>query len=219
LLSRWLWRRAVAETLPDLSVNLSEPQELLAFIQAGEEQAVQALLSDIAPPSRTWVRGYLQSKHFNLDNPMSQLEANALLSLRPRHLLTGTPLDVASLIDEMGPSAFCPIVTRKSLPRPTLKTSILMRNMSNRLFHPPLPDKSLVEVLITPENAALEVLESHAIPPTGIALLRSGESGELLGQRMLALSDLTIRFLKARTRWDESDRPSLQSMIVDDEED
>jgi len=219
LLSRWLWRRAVADTLPDLSVNLSEPQELLAFIQAGEEQAVQALLSDIAPPSNTWVRGYLQSRYFNLDDPMSQLEANALLSLRPRHLLTGTPLDVASLIDEMGPSAFRPIVTRKSLPLPTLNTPRLMRSMWNRLFHPPLPDKSLFEVLITPKHAASEVLESHAIPPTGIALLQSGEGGEFLKQRRLALSALTIRFLKARTRWDESDRPSLQSMIVDDEED
>ena len=219
LLSRWLWRRAVADNLMDLTVQLSEPQELLAFIQADEEQAVQALLADISPPSPNWAMPYSPRRHFNLDEPLSQLEANALLSLRPRDLLTGIPLDVASWVDKMGPSAFLPIVTGKSLSRPTLTASWLMLNMANRLFHPPLSNRSLFEVLITPKHAASEVLESHAISSKGIALLQSGEGGEFLKQRTLALSDLTIRFLKARTRWDESDRPSLQSMIVDDEED
>ncbi|WP_164010840.1 DUF262 domain-containing protein [Pyxidicoccus trucidator] len=219
LLSRWLWRRAVAGTLMDLTAWLSEPKELLACLQVDEEQAVQALLADLPAPNPNWGMPNSRIRHFNLEEPVSRLEANALLSLRPRHLLTGTPLDVASLVDELGPVAFRPIVTPKSLSRLTLSVRSLMWIVANRLFHPPLSDRSLFEVLVTPGHAASEALESHAILPTGLALLQGGEHVEFLKQRTLALNDLTIRFLKARTRWDESDRPSLQSLIVDDEED
>jgi hypothetical protein len=63
------------------------------------------------------------------------------------------------------------------------------------------------------------ILESHGVPPHALGLLRAGNEVDFLSQRLGHLLEVTRSFLQTRARWDEPDRPSLQSLIIEDEED
>jgi hypothetical protein len=218
LLSRWLWRHAVAPgSIASLfpSSRVSDFRELLQRIQSNEEQSVQGLLAAIPASTRDSTDALPRNIFFDLKYMGGRIEANALLSLRPRHLLTGAPLDVALHLDEQGESAFQPIIPRpEEGPWP-----LEIVSMANMLLHPSLPDGGIVEMISTLARVDPVVLDSHAITSQGLELLRRAEFKAFLEQRALALHELTMGFLKARTRYDESDRPSLQSLIVEDEED
>jgi len=217
LLSRWLWRHAVAHSSSGSLVlfsRVADFRELLPRIQADEEPSVQELLAALPASPHDPAGVFIQGLFFDLSHVGSRIEANALLSLRPRHLLTGAPLDVASLLDEKGPSAFQSI-----LPRTGALWDLVGFRLANMLLHPSLPDGGIMEILRTLARVDPVALDSHAIPSQGIELLRHADPDAFLTQRALALNELTLGFLKARTRYDESDRPSLQSLIIEDEED
>lgn len=223
LLSRWFWRRAVVlGTATFSSLSMSAPHELLALINASEVLTVQALLDEVPPSSRNPVPSFPLSESFDFRYLSARIEANALLSLRPRHLLTGGPLDVASLLNTRGRTAFQPIIPRRA---PGLELLLsgpmgrLMSSLANMLFHPPSANESIFEILRTTAQAESAVLVSHAIPPQGRELLLGNRYRDFLEQRAVTLRDLTMDFLRARTRYDASDRPSLQSLVIPDEED
>ncbi|HZI10681.1 MAG TPA: DUF262 domain-containing protein, partial [Myxococcus sp.] len=214
LLSRWVWRHAFASaTSPfqsEATTNLSN--------EATEEQTLQALLA--ALPRNLGDRwAYITELFPSIDELPGRLQANALVSLKPRNLLTGAPLDVLPILDERGSSAFTSIV------KPTEKLGMGLHefnrkllSVANHLFHPRL-SPIIGNLLRSEQPPALDVLQSHAID---LELLQSIRDTNILGflkGRSVALRELTERFLKERMRLDEPDRPSLQSLIIDDEDD
>lgn len=219
LLSRWLWRHALASNELVLS-RTSQPQHLLLdLIQANEEQSIQALLASTSRPSIHWGSTYVRRSTFTFSDLNHRVEANALLSLHPRHLLSGALLDVASLLDEKGRHAFQPIIQRTATSQLPITVTLRMRSLANHIFHPLLPNQTILEVLRASIHAGSASLGSHAITSEELGLLESGRLDDFLQQRKSTLRALTSDFLRTRMRLDEPDRPSLQSMIIEDEED
>ncbi|MCY1018071.1 DUF262 domain-containing protein [Pyxidicoccus sp. MSG2] len=217
LLARWLWRRATASVS-----NLLIPQgAALSFDASDEERTVQELLAQVPARPGPLEQQLPSFRFFALDTVMGVVDANALLSLHPRHLLTGAPLDVAAMLEEAGRSAFHPILpnTLTLQPQQTASMPLVQLTVANYLFHPPQPDTDAGGALQTEHTPGPETLASHALTLEGIRLLQENQHRDFLLMRLDALNAVTVSFLKARTRWDESDRPSLQSLIVDDEED
>lgn len=216
LLSRWLWRRAAAS-----SINILLPADTAAPLTDSEEQSVQELLAQVPSSPPAWEHQLPSLRFFNLDTSIGVVEANALVSLHPRHLLTGALLDVTAMLEESGHAAFHPIIPNKLTlePEQTEPMLLLQSITANYIFHPPLPDTDVAGALKAAHRLGLETFTSHALTEEEVRLVQEDQHGDFLFKRMTALTELTVGFLKARTRWDESDRPSLQSLIVDDEED
>lgn len=211
LLARWIWRGAITGRHRGESIEVV--RESLAAIGPEEERTVQALLalipSDAVVAPNVW--------EYNFRTAQTKLQVNALLALEPRDLRSGERVDGSALIARMGADALPRIFNAPS--RVLIEESTgTTKGIANRLFHPPVEERSLLATLrdASPEP---ELLWSHGIPPEAFIALRAGGAAEFLMRRSLFLREHISQFLNSRARWGESDRGSLQSLIVPDEED
>jgi hypothetical protein len=224
LLTRWFWRGSVLGRYWDDKTPAAH-----LFLAAGpldEEHAVQAMLAQVRKPSPRALDQYVQPLLAGFLPPTDRVAMNALLTLHPRHLLTGAPVDPVQLFEEHGASALRPLFTSPpaeappgASPMEAALPDVLLATLANHLFHPPLPGQELLDVLRGPSSPAPEVLLSHAIAPGLLPLLRHERITDFLAQRQKFLGAHIAGFVRAHTRYEESDRPSLQSLIVEDEED
>ncbi|QRK06535.1 DUF262 domain-containing protein [Archangium violaceum] len=207
LLARWVWRGAITEH--HRGESIPAVRKSLSVIGSDEERTIQALLSELPPTSPK----HLTLSQYNFRTAQTKLQANALLALHPRHLQSGEFIDASALLEKEGSAAF------KQLLEPT---SPHLRNLANRIFHPLVDGQSPLELLRGIPPPAPEVLLSHGIPTESIDALhhRSAQHDlDFFRHRESILDAHVWRFLNSRARWDESDRRSLQSLIVPDEED
>lgn len=224
LLARWVWRGAITgehrgESIPGVRRTLSA-------VGPEEEKSVKALLAEM-----TWHPFdaiHFSLTEYNFRSAQTKLQVNALLSLRPRDLRTGEPLDVTGLVGREGASAFRQLFTSAAalVPDPLgfidhgVTPEQRMQSLANRIFHPPVEKQSLTKLFLSPHPPAPELLRSHAITPEALEALRYRKDATLfLDIRGAELNGLVRDFQDSRARWGESDRPSLQSLIVPDEED
>ncbi|MCY1076475.1 DUF262 domain-containing protein [Archangium lansingense] len=214
LLSRWLWRGAI--TTFHRGESIPTVRKSLAAIGRTEDESIQALLSELPKaPARE-----LNLLDYNFRTAETKLQVNALLALHPRDLRSGEFLDVPSIVGTQGATALRPIIT--SPPRlrpddvgaPLLKR--LMQGLANRLFHPAMEKHSLLTALEQPVHP--EVLSSHGIPSEAFTVLQQGNKLGLLALRQRFLEHHIKAFLDLKARWLESDRKSLQSLLITDEE-
>jgi hypothetical protein len=219
LLSRWVWRGAITELHRGESIAVV--RDSLAATDAGdEERSVQVLLAryPTAPAEKTSLGEY------NFRTAQTKLQVNALLALRPRDLRSGEMIDGAALIGREGAEALPRIFTSLTS---SLKADsqgyeeilqFMMRGIANRLVHPGAGKQSLLANLRHSPIRA-EVLRSHGISSEALSALGAGNPGRFLLERYKFLLKHIRQFLDAKARWGESDRESLQSLIVSDEED
>ena len=205
LLSRWYWRASMTGIIGDESLQWL--RESMRLMKQGEEPTVRELLNRV--PSST------RGEAIDLTVPYSwkrvtRLWVNALVALQPRELLTGQRVDITGLLEQRGKDALIPIFTEPLERRDSLV---------NQLFHPDLKRASVLAVLQSYSPREPEVLLSHGIQQEGYEALRRGQYGEFLTSREHFLRGHIERFLAAKARWGESDRGSLQSLIVTEEED
>ncbi len=212
LLARWFWRRIIITG--DERVQPKAGKAYLELIQQDEEQSVQALLVDLPAPT-DWMERYWHSSSFELSEPSGRVAMNALLALQPRHLLTAELLEPAFLMEH----PFQTFVSVQAERHSPVAASELLRTAANLLLHPPLASGTPLDALRAERTPRPAVLESHCIPPAALDKLREGNEPEFLTGRMEVLGGLILGFLHERARWNESDRPSLQSLIISDEED
>lgn len=225
LLSRWFWRGSVLGRYWDPKVP--DAHRFLTSAPGGEEQAVQAMLAQVRKPAHRGLTAftYAMPHLAGLLPATDPVALNALLALHPRHLLTGEPLDAVRLLEEPGATVPSPLLTEppEDLPSEGSPLAALpnefLATVANHLFHPPLPDRPLLDVLGTQPPPAPDILRSHALTPPLLAPLHVRQPVRFLAQRQQFLGAHIVEFVRAHTRWDETDRPSLQSMIIDDEED
>ncbi|MGE6761271.1 DUF262 domain-containing protein [Corallococcus interemptor] len=221
LLSRWLWRHIV---FGGWELKPAEALQVFAAIRSDEERSLQTLLGQVPPPLiRWWMETGLPVIPNSAAWPPLVLRI-AMLSLQPRHLLTGAVLEPGELLDAPG-DGFQAIVPPGDARWTAL--TILDRRMARRvmdgtfnfLFHPPVPGRPVVQLLEAQPPPGEEILRSHGLTPRALEMLGRKEGLGFLSLRQAVLEPVLRQFMEARTRWDDSDRPSLQSMIIDDDED
>jgi hypothetical protein len=216
LLVRWIWRGAITETHRGESIAVVRAS--LAAIGTAEERSVQELLAMTPPAS---VRGP-DSRGYNFRAARTKLQINALLALKPRDLRSGEIIDGPVLIGKMGASALPRIFSTQPKGAPTrpiqsARLRVMMQALANRLIHPSVEAQSLLTtVRHAPQSPHLL---SHGIGTEAAAALRAGDALGFLRSREDFLFDHVRQFLNSKARWGESDRGSLQSLIVPDEED
>ena len=201
LLARWVWRGA--ETGRHRGQDIGEVRETFAAIDANEELTVQRLLKSVPRREpRTW-----NWAPVNLRTASTRVELLALLSLAPRNLMTGGTIDGPALLAEHRAKALIRIA-------PELRSGYAGPLSVTRLLHPIEKKPALFAALL---EATPVVAESHAIPAAALDSLRRGDIGEFLEVRGRTISELFARYLASRTRWDETDRPSIRSLTLDEE--
>ncbi|MDD5390347.1 MAG: DUF262 domain-containing protein [Gallionellaceae bacterium] len=201
LLARWVWRGALNGA--HRGDTVSTRANLERIVAGGEEASVQRLLEMVAhrPEELPDV-----DSPFNTRFATSKLQALALLDLGPRDMETGEPLYLGNgyglVSDDVIP-----------IPLPALIQGShkgLEQSVANRLIHP--PRAKLRRIL---EQAHLDTLASHGITPDALEALLAKNSDSFLTQRAAFLRDHFQHFFARHARWDESDRPSLQSLLAE----
>ncbi len=208
LLARWVWRGA------------------LNGVHRGDTASTQATLWRIGPPfsEEASVERLLEQvrerpfepppidKPFKFSAAVSKLQTLGLLDLKPLHLESGAPLGSEWLADKGGRRGS----TRIPQIFPASIDEALGQSIANRLFHPPITKlRGRIE-----STRDTKVLLSHGITEEMLEFLRMGDALNFLILRSVFLERHLKQFFTSRARWDESDRPSLDSFIVydDDEE-
>jgi hypothetical protein len=125
----------------------------------------------------------------------------ALLSgLHPADLETGSAVDVASLLEDVGAGALLEIVDLKGA------------GLAGRILHP-APEGDLVGLLA---SASPATLESHGITEPALAALLAGSPEHFVAVRRETLGS---KLEEQRTRLAEpnaSDRPAISNLMIDD---
>ncbi|MFY2560700.1 DUF262 domain-containing protein [Corallococcus terminator] len=217
LLARWAWRVLFNG---QLGIATASPITDLNAIGLDEEGSIQRLLASAGKPNASIPSLITQA----LDTiPTSTNRAIyfwfetrlwvflTLLDAHPRNLLDGSPLDVTTLINEQGWH-----VLRSIFP---IDNSGQRRSPLNRIIHPKLQAPSILEILRSEQPLDSRILSSHLITPEARFAIQRGDEDKFFILRAEAFLTQLDSFLRAKTRWDESDRPSIQSLVISDEED
>ena len=88
----------------------------------------------------------------------------------------------------------------------------LAKTLANRVIHPP-GKRHLAASLAAADGS---IAAGHGVSPEAQALLRAERYEDFLAARARELEDHLGRFLAARLRLDEPDRPSIASLLVAD---
>lgn len=207
LLSRWVWRGAI--TGRHRAREYEYVRATLASIGGVDEEAVvQDLLEPLRKPDMQF-----SVDRFSLHSADTRMLVLALLALRPRDLRTGELLDGAGLVARHGSRALVPVVLDAT---GGADEDAARKSAFSRVVQPPMSRTALLALLRT--SSAPEVTASLGLPEPLIDLVRGKQDpGEFARMRMAWLTSHVLDFLESRARWSESDRPSLQGLVVEDE--
>lgn len=198
LLARWIWRGAVSGRHSGDTIGT---RKVLDAITDDEEGSVQRLLEQAGPPENlNW------ATPFNFRHATSKLESLALLDLGPRNLETSEPITLGEMFpdDNAQDLRFEKVID---------SDQGLSRTVANRIAHPVLHGRLREHILAVKD---VDTLRSHGIDQDGAAALRKGNWNEFLERRSELLHRHTTAFLAKRTRWGETDRPSLSALRIAD---
>ncbi len=202
LLARWVWRGALNGA--HRGDTVSTRSNLERILTGGEETSVQRLLEMVEhrPDALPDV-----DRPFKFSFAASKLQALALMALGPRDLESGEQIYLGNGWGLVGEDLHISLPAVISGSRPGLEQSV-----ANRLMHP--PRAKLRRML---EQANLDILATHGITQDALEALLAKNSASFLNQRAAFLHNHFQRFFARHARWDESDRPSLQSLLIEEE--
>lgn len=206
LLARWLWRGALNGSHLGNTVSTRAALELIDPVD--EEHSVQCML-DMVGPDRPQLPA--ETDRFNFRYAASKLQALALLELVPRDLETGEPLDMGRLLDYQQTGDDPPFA---SILKGNRGDTGLVQSVANRLAHPVRP--GLRRTLLDVTDPV--TLASHGISPEAAEALRDGDTQRFLSLRAATLQGHFELVFARHARWDASDRPSLASLVVSDDD-
>ncbi|MEF8749637.1 MAG: DUF262 domain-containing protein [Candidatus Accumulibacter propinquus] len=216
LLSRWIWRGALKGAHQGNTVSTRKvlARKVLAHILPdSEERSVDGLLEMVK--DRPVVIPDVADR-FNFRCAASKLLALALLSFEPRNLLTGDRLAAGQLMRRV-PSVHdsSPLPQIFSVrPGESDEYEGYLQSAANRIFHP--PHQGGIRRLLTGITDP-GLLLSHGISTVAQQRLVAGDSAAFLKLRAEWMRPRVQSFFDRHVRWDESDRPSIASLIIDDE--
>lgn len=192
LLSRWIWRGAWSGLHSGDTVST---RAILDAIGDDENRSVQALLGTIhvpEPPEAVSLSAY------NFRTARSKLETLALLSLRPRHLLTG---DLISPSTVTGPESIATLDA----------TGERAGTLASRFVHP-----HVQKLRLALARASASVRTSHGVTKGAYEALLDGDDEQFLATRAAHLRQVVSDFLRSHAKWSDNDRPPIRSLRVED---
>jgi hypothetical protein len=221
LLARWLWRGAI--NARHWGKNQSDVQATLEAIDSDEEQSVQGLLADVQSGGVLIAEPDAPA---DLRGAGVRLAVNALLALGPRDLRSGERLDMPVLLKQQSVSSWFQFLFTGAPEEllPSGDDELLdqlgkaLGSLANRIIHPVVPGEGQLVALLKGPSASPEVLRSHAITPEASVALQRGDVLEFCQSRATSMNQHIQVFTASRARWEESDRPSLQALIVPEED-
>jgi hypothetical protein len=200
-----VWRGAI--TQKHWTHEQAYLRETLKVIEGRDEEAeVQALLRLLPRSPREPA-----IEAFSLKSAKTRLYLLAFIDLRPRDLLSGELLDAAALIAEWAGAAVPSLAPDTSPSDP--KEGSARETIFARLIQRPARREKLLETLSS-LHANEAVLASVGLTRHEVELVLAGRPFAAERQRRLAsqFSD----FFERRARWGDSDRPSLDALILED---
>ncbi len=202
LLSRWVWRGTLGTQYEGNNSIITS--KFLRPMDRDAAEGVQHLLSSVdsqAPLSMPPLCPF--SNRF----AHSRAQLIALWTLRPRHLQSGTILQLADIMNED--------IQSTQIKQRSNNDPESARGLSNRLLHPSIKG-GLRRPLIKQSDPA--ILQSHGVPPEAHEALRRSDFAEFLRAREEHLKPLLNQFLNAHAQWEASDRSPLADLIIDDDD-
>lgn len=204
LLSRWVWRGAI--TQKHWSHEQAYLRETLKVIEGkNEDEEVQQMLALLPrQPSFPKVAPY------SLKAAQTRLYLLALIDLRPRDLTSGEPLDGGALVARHGSEAVPLLLEGDSgdaaedAARKTIFGRVIQRPTSQARLHDALGSLHVDDAVL----ASVGLLREEAT-----AIL---EGRPFAHQRQARLEKQMEEFFERRARWLQTDRPSLNSLVVED---
>lgn len=195
LLRRWIWRGAIGEV--QAAGYTAALRRATKAIDGDEHVSVQRLLAQV-PRRRDDRDPDVRSPRLN--TAAGRLAFAVLWSMAPKDLVTGEPVDVASVIDH----GMVSILGAGVVPADSA--------LADRLLQ--APTSAPVRELLA--DAAPEVLHSHLLEPSQLASLRDGDTAAFLGQRTRALLELQDAVWQDRAEWEANDRPPIAALVTAD---
>ena len=207
LLARWMWRGAITGAHRGDTRSLRSTLSIID--ERDESAAVTALLE--ALPKKPGRMSRLQG--FDFRHARSKLETLALFELGPRHLSTGSLVSAVDLLSIERRREALPMIVQ---PRGNSSDELRERSatVANRVVHPHLETS-------TPRNRLFvdvpeDVARSHGVTLDAARKLAGGDRLGFLRDRSRVLEKHISEFLESRAAWSQSDRPPLQSLLIED---
>lgn len=207
LLVRWVWRGML--TGVHEHGERTRLRDAVRAVGPGDgEDSAQALLRSVPREPRD-VEWWLDAS-FDGRSAASRIAELAIVDWSPRHLRTCEEIDVAALLDALGPRAF-----RRVLPN---GEADVITSPANRLLHPsPVKVRGLVELARRHDPEAVETLRSHGFDQAATAALEGGDA-----ESVVKALDCRREMLRSHTRhlgfrlarWGHSDRKSIASLLA-----
>ncbi len=206
LLTRWVWRLF-------FTVGTFDERTMLRggvrVIEANEEEKSTQELLKLAP--KRVETAFTLPAVFDPRAATSRVVMVALTTLAPKDLVTGAPIDVATLIESEKAQAY------RALIPPRDQAPSVSRSAANRIIHPkdPALDHRLLE-RIERSHRHDEVLASHAISPPAARAFAKGDIQAFLAARSRDVTRLVDDMGDRLAAWKRSDRPSINHLLAED---
>jgi len=207
LLARWLWRGAWSGRHNEGSGGAVKANQVAVQETADESAAVQGLLALVPGPrsgeafavpdvpSMRWPRSTQSAGA----RARQRLLVQALVALKPRDLDSGARIDPGAHLERHGRHPY-PVVGQKA-----------GDHIGNRLLHPPKSREALLKLL---RRASDKVLASHGFLPSERSRVGDAAVLEARNERLVASLGPLLRGFAGL---DDSDRPPISALLVDDE--
>jgi hypothetical protein len=196
LLRRWVWRGAVAATHTRGQSVADMRQQIHSVNTHDPVEAASALLKRV--PSATRFTATLDKVHFN--QAITKINVLGLWSAEPREPSTGSPVDIARLLDHGNPLR--PVFDDVDSP--------LAATVANRVIVTAGTAATLRQDLA---QASSEVAESHLLDEHAQRLIADGSSQAFLELRAIALTRAIEQHVDRMAEWGARDGRSVSDLL------
>jgi hypothetical protein len=221
LVRRWFWRAAIVGPEVFRGGSPEAVRQLNKAVRPDDLRGSLRRLLDLIPDS--------SARMPNLDRFRSNAaETKTILcawwSMGPRSLTTGEAFERSDLADSLGEArspldAISYVMSRYSVP-------IELRVWAaNRTLYPASGEEEVgpLENLFAGSRELEgdeweQALASHLLSPAIVEMVQRGEVEEFLNERQEALREQLDLFLRQRCEWEFEDTPSLESLVIDDDD-
>lgn len=205
LLSRWFWRTVLgAGAFDDRTLRR---QGIRSVQEDDEEASAQRLLRLV---DRNRHRPFELPAAFDGRSDDNRIVLATLAHLKPRHLETQQPLDVAALLEEQDKKAFVKLVERGGVEG--------ARSPANRILQPKgTPVLRLLQIRQSSLFDRESIPASHAISERALELLSREDLAGFLAARTETLTRAVRTFAARMAAWEQNDRPSIEYLLRETE--
>lgn len=220
LLRRWYWRAALTGLEPFNGLTTLAIRQLSSRIRPGDINGSIAALLDAVNENPTHVP---ELTEFRASHPATKMLLCAWWSLRPRSPLTSQQYSRADLASILGDKK-TPQESVLYIIQPGRIGKEKLSTVANRIMIPSL-DEPVDEIdsfiVLRPEGISdeewVKILASHNLTLRSVELLGAGLIESFLDERQATISTQFRHFLEVKCEWGFEDTPSIDSLIVEDE--